>query len=88
MRGDISMSEKKPDPATQLQQQVQANINEFQTNLQIALKPFADLQKTFISTVQSMNLLLAEKEKEIQMLKSQVLKAANQDVPPAPTAKQ
>ena len=77
------MSEKKPDPATQLQQQMQASINEFQTNLQIALKPFADLQKAFISTVQTMNLLLAEKEKEIQTLKSQLLKATNQDVPVA-----
>ena len=77
------MSEKKPDPATQLQQQMQASINEFQTNLQIALKPFADLQKAFISTVQTMNLLLAEKEKTIQTLKSQLLKATNQDVPVA-----
>ena len=77
------MSEKKTNPTTQLQQQMQASINEFQTNLQIALKPFADLQKAFISTVQTMNLLLAEKEKEIQALKSQALKAANQDVPAA-----
>ena len=77
------MSEKKTNPTTQLQQQMQASINEFQTNLQIALKPFADLQKAFVSAVQTMNLLLAEKEKEIQALKSQTLKAANQDVPAA-----
>jgi hypothetical protein len=75
------MSANEQNKAAQLQQQAQVLANEYQTNMQIALKPYIDLNKAFLSFVQTMNLVVAEKDREIQQLKNQLLQAANKDVP-------
>ena len=71
----------QPDRTNQLQQQAQAVIGEFQTNIAIATKPYGDLAKSFSAYIQITNALLAEKDAEIAVLKGKVVKEANKDVP-------
>ena len=69
----------------QLQEQANQIVNEFQTNINIATKPYQDLARSFSALMQVTNAIIQTKDERIAELEGQVVKQANKDATPPPT---
>lgn len=74
------MAQKETNIVEQLTQQRQNLVGRFQSNLNIAIKPYSDLAENFTAYMNVSDALIRELQQEIQKLKGQVVKAANTDV--------